>query len=218
MHDCQFDAREQMNGASAYLDGSAVYGATDDHLHQLRTYQDGKVYPIICDFLYAPTKAQDLLQRVFLCEHNRVADRLAAANVHWDDTKLFLEARRIVVAQLQHVTLNEYVPAVLGEGALVDPELAPLANGFHHGYSSFYEAGTYDAVALTALHALAWTWNAGENDTQIESHVTTSASKVDLTAAMDAATRLIHVARDHGVPGYVEFLADCLGERVEVSS
>ncbi|EFN77155.1 uncharacterized protein LOC105189890 isoform X2 [Harpegnathos saltator] len=217
VHGCQFEVREQMNGASAYLDGSAVYGATDDRLHQLRTYQDGRVDLAVCD-VCEPTSALDLLRQVLLREHNRVADRLAAANVHWDDTKLFLEARRIVVAQLQHVTLNEYVPAVLGEAALVDPALAPLANGFHHGYSSSNEAGTYDAVALTALRALAWTWSAGENDTQLESHVATSANRLHLAAAPHVAARLVHMARDHGVPGYVEFLADCLGESVQIQN
>lgn len=221
VHGCQFEARDQMNGASAYLDGSVVYGDTDDQLHRLRTYYDGQVetecYGAFCGPIES-TRGLNTLRRVLLREHNRVAERLAATNVHWDDTKLFLEARRIVVAQLQHVTLNEYAPAVLGEGAL-DPELAPLANGFYQGYSSSNQAGTYDAVALTALHALAWTWGVGlENSTQIEDYVTTSADRVDLAAAPDAAARLIHMGRDHGVPGYVELLADCLGEGVKVGA
>lgn len=212
VHGCQFETREQMNGASAYLDGSVVYGDTDDRIHRLRTYQEGQV-DLECGKFCEPTEstvALNALRRVLLREHNRVAERLAATNVHWDDTKLFLEARRIVVAQLQHVTLNEYVLAVLGEG--VAPELAPLANGFHQGYSSSNQAGTYDAVALTALHALARTSSVRfENSTPIENHVTTSAERIDFSAA---SGRLIHMGRDHGVPGYVEFLDDCLGVKV----
>lgn len=211
---CRFETREQMNGASAYLDGSGIYGATDDKLHLLRTYDNGKVDLSACEACITDRFSLGLLHRVLLREHNRIADELAEINGHWDDTKLFLEVRRIVVAQLQHITFNEYVPAILREAALMDPELRPRANGFYEGYSSSNKAGTYQAVALTALRALAWT-HANENHS-IENHVIASANRVGLTAAPDAAAWSVHVARDHGVPGYVKFLVDCLGESVKV--
>ncbi|KAL0122530.1 hypothetical protein PUN28_007320 [Cardiocondyla obscurior] len=213
VHGCQFDVREQMNGVSAYLDGSGIYGATDDRLHLLRTYEDGRVNLNACDLC---NETVGLLHRVLLREHNRVAEKLAETNVHWDDTKLFLEARRIVVAQLQHVTYNEYVPAILREAAHVDDELRPLANGFYTGYSSSNVAGTYHAVALATLRALAWTRT--DKKDGLENHVITSANGIDVASAPDAAAWSIHIARDHGVPGYVKFLADCLGESVKVDN
>lgn len=216
VYDCQFETREQMNGVSAYLDGSGIYGATDDKLHLLRTYEDGKVDLSACELCNrSDQEALGMLHRVLLSEHNRVAEKLAAANVHWDDTKLFLETRRIVVAQLQHITFNEYMPAILREAALVDPELRPLSNGFYTGYSSSNRVGTYHAVALAALRALAW-MRADKNH-DIEDHLTASANLVGLAAAPDAAAWSVHVARDHGVPGYVKFLAECLGENVKVN-
>lgn len=216
VHGCQFETREQMNGASAYLDGSGIYGATDDKLHLLRTYDDGKVNLSACDLCNrdANRDAFGLLHQVFLREHNRVAERLAEVNVHWDDAKLFLETRRIVVAQLQHVTLNEYVPAILREAAQVDHELRPLTNGFYAGYSSSNKAGTYDAVALAALRTLVWTRADKLGD--LESHIITSANGIGLASAPDMAAWSMHSARDHGVPGYIKFLADCLGESVKV--
>ncbi|KAL6261733.1 hypothetical protein P5V15_006822 [Pogonomyrmex californicus] len=216
VHGCQYETREQMNGVSAYLDGSGIYGATDDKVHLLRTYDDGKVNLSACELCnQAEQDVLGSLHRVFLSEHNRVAEKLAEANVHWDDTKIFLEARRIVVAQLQHVTLNEYAPAILGE-AQIDHDLRPLANGFYTGYSSSNKAGTYDAIALAALRALVWTRSNKSGD--LPAHFIYSANGVGLAAAPDAAAWSIHVARDHGVPGYVKFLTECLGENVKIEN
>ena len=49
IHSCHFKFREQMNGASGYLDGSDIYGNNDDRLHKLRTYHSGKVNAEQCE-------------------------------------------------------------------------------------------------------------------------------------------------------------------------
>ena len=59
-----------------------------------------------------PTSAA--LQTTLLREHNRVAAALAALNAHWSDDRLFDEARRIVVAQLQRISESEWLPLVVG--------------------------------------------------------------------------------------------------------
>ena len=57
-------------------------------------------------------------QTLWAREHNRVAKLLKECHDDWDDEKLFQEARRIVWAQLQQVTYNEYLPTVIGKNNL----------------------------------------------------------------------------------------------------
>lgn len=229
-HSCKFVNREQMNGATGYLDGSDIYGSTDEKLHRLRTYEEGRVDPEACDMCNVTSGSASLgeLYKVILHEHNRIATSLAESNSHWDDSKIFLEARRAVVAQLQHVTINEFVPSVLGEAAITDPMLRPVTRGFYRGYSSDNRAGAFDAVALAALEAL--TSLGRQNDRtdfvyKLENHLAKPARNVNLDERKSSvdpkwsdAALLVHAARDHGIPGYVEFVHYCNNSTRHVSN
>ena len=102
--------RNQMNFASSFLDASSVYGSTQDRLERLRTYDSGLVNVSACSVCNA-----NALYSAILREHNRVAFTLAQLNNHWTDETLFLESRRIVAAEMQHITYNEFLPIILGQ-------------------------------------------------------------------------------------------------------
>lgn len=75
------------------------------------------------------------LHTIFVREHNWWCDRLADRDSSWDDEELFQRARKLVGAEMQSVTYNEFLPALLGTGALgsydgfdaaVDPGISVL--------------------------------------------------------------------------------------------
>ncbi|NKB18075.1 MAG: hypothetical protein HC770_08355 [Pseudanabaena sp. CRU_2_10] len=53
-------------------------------------------------------------------EHNRLADELAKAHPTWSDEQIFQRARAIVIGELQAITYNEYMPALLGRENVPD--------------------------------------------------------------------------------------------------
>ncbi|MGB7440461.1 MAG: peroxidase family protein [Coleofasciculaceae cyanobacterium] len=54
------------------------------------------------------------IHTLFVREHNRLAERLAELNPYWTDEQLYQRARQLNIAQIQSITFNEYLPALLG--------------------------------------------------------------------------------------------------------
>ncbi|WDQ16319.1 peroxidase family protein [Rhodopirellula sp. P2] len=138
---------EQVNSITAWIDGSQVYGSDQETADSLREFVGGRL--LITDDGLLPTDENDVLmagdiraaeniiltsmQTLFLREHNRLADEISAVNASLSDEEIYQEARATVIAEIQSITLNEYLPALLGEDAIseytgydstVDPSIA----------------------------------------------------------------------------------------------
>ena len=58
------------------------------------------------------------MQTLFVREHNRLAGQIAAANPGLGDEAIYQRARAMVIAEIQVITYKEWLPALLGQGAL----------------------------------------------------------------------------------------------------
>lgn len=78
-----------------------------------------------------------LMHTLWVRNHNVHALKLKQVNPAWSDEKLFQEARRLTIAELQHITYSEYLPVILGSILSSYYSLMPLQRGYTH-----YEANT----------------------------------------------------------------------------
>jgi peroxidase len=138
---------EQVNSITANVDGSQVYGSDQETSDSLRSFVGGRL--LVTDDGLMPTDedgeilAGDIraaenvvltsMHALFVREHNRLADEISFENPDLSDEEVFQEARGSVIAEMQSITYNEYLPALLGEDALsqyggydssVDPGIA----------------------------------------------------------------------------------------------
>lgn len=132
-----------MNKVSHFIDGSAIYGTDHVILDELREFRGGRLkmfhdfgrdlLPLNHDhdacltsehgsacFAAGDGRSNQMvsliaLHTLFAREHNRLASELSVINPHWSDETLFLETRRILTAELQHIVYSQWLPEVIGK-------------------------------------------------------------------------------------------------------
>jgi hypothetical protein len=132
--------REQINEITSFLDGSQVYGSDEFRALALRTMKGGRMktsagnlLPFNVDGLPNLGDGPDLflggdirsnenvvlssLHTLFVREHNRLASRIEQLAPGASDEQIYQLARKIVGAEIQSITYNEFLPALLGRFA-----------------------------------------------------------------------------------------------------
>ena len=74
------------------------------------------------------------MHTVWFREHNRLAKQLEAINRHWDGERVFQEARRILIAQWQHIIYGEWLPILLGQQYMRKFNLFPTSSEYTNNY------------------------------------------------------------------------------------
>lgn len=158
--DSTANPRQQVNAITAFIDGSNVYGSDEQRAAALRTFSGGKLKTSQGDllpfnedglpngggtganlFLAGDVRANEqigltAMHTLWVREHNRLAEMIARQYPHFDDEHIFQKARAIVIAEMQAITYNEFLPMLLGADAMppytgYDPQVNPgIANVF----------------------------------------------------------------------------------------
>jgi len=144
--------REQVNQLTGFIDGSMVYGSSDNRATWLRTMSGGRLKvstsatgdllpfndgeqpnagspekPDLSTSLFVagdirsneqPTLA--CMHTLFVREHNRLAGIIASRQRSLSDEQIYQRARQMVIAEIQHISYDEFLPALLGDDALGD--------------------------------------------------------------------------------------------------
>ena len=119
-----------VNNVSGWIDGSMVYGSDAATAASLRgpggtlLTSAGDNLPISNGSVLAgDIRAQEnpdltALQVLFVREHNNQVARLRQTHPDWSDEQLYQHARAVVTAEIARITYNEFLPHLLGQGAL----------------------------------------------------------------------------------------------------
>ena len=156
--------REQMNLVTAFIDASNVYGSSNSRALALRLYDGSGRLKTTNNGLFLPRNPSGLenddggrsrpglflagdirvneqvvltaMHTLFVREHNRLAVEIVAEHPELTGQEIFELARKIVGAQMQVITYQEFLPLLLGPDAIgpytsYDPMVDPrVANEF----------------------------------------------------------------------------------------
>lgn len=160
--------RQQLNEITTWIDASNVYGSDAIRAAALRSndgsgrmkMSEGDFLPFNTTglpnaggasesfFLAGDVRANEqvgltALHTLFVREHNRLAEQIGIENPNFDGETIYQKARQIVGAQVQVISFQEFLPALLG----------PNAISFYQGY----DEGT-DPRMANVFTAAAYRW------------------------------------------------------------
>ncbi|NQY12717.1 MAG: peroxidase, partial [Henriciella sp.] len=143
--------REQENEITSWIDGSMIYGSSVERNAALReagtpflktsagnllpfnegslTNANGFITDPTALFLAGDIRANEqlgltVMHTLFVREHNRIAQNLLDDDPDADSEAVYEQARRLVIAKIQVITYQEWLPVLLG------PDAIPAYSGY----------------------------------------------------------------------------------------
>ncbi|XP_052091220.1 myeloperoxidase-like isoform X2 [Mytilus californianus] len=165
---------EQKNLVSSYIDASFLYGIQRNLTLELRvpnsflmktdpgnllpTRKGGNCLklskmdkcPFTGDRRNHEVPNLGLNHLLFVREHNRLSTKLHELNPCWSSEKVFQETRRIIIAQVQHITYNHFLPLVVDHDTMRRFNLLSKTNGFDHVYDDSVDASCLNSFGIAA--------------------------------------------------------------------
>ncbi|MEO0576232.1 MAG: peroxidase family protein [Pseudomonadota bacterium] len=160
--------RQQENEITAWIDGSMIYGSDDERAAALRVSEespflatsDGNLLPFnsvgatnanafgVDDdqlFLAGDVRANEqvglaVMHTLWVREHNRIAAILLDDNPTAEGEAIYQATRRLVIAKIQKITYDEYLPALIGADALAT----------YQGYNADENPGMFNEFSVAA--------------------------------------------------------------------
>ena len=103
------------------------------------------------DHRQSETPTLTVIHTMWVRRHNVIADALRRATGITDDETLFQEAKRIVVAELQHITYNEYLPKILNKEYLIRYGLLSRPFGHDNTYDHRVDPRTFNSFGAAVF-------------------------------------------------------------------
>jgi hypothetical protein len=164
MHNNNDTSREQINIITAFIDASNVYGSDSTTASMLRIPDSyllnttnrgdlGDLLPEVTTpmgtmFLAGDERANEqigltAMHTLFVREHNRIADEIYQKHpeLRDDNEAIFQIARKVVGAEMQVITYNEFLPKLLGPNAL--PKYSGYKDDVNPGIKNEFSTASY---------------------------------------------------------------------------
>lgn len=158
---------QQVNEITTFIDGSNVYGSDQERADALRTLDgtgrlktsagdllpfntaglpnapsaDAPTFFLAGDFRANEQLYLTVMHTLFVREHNYWADEIRQRNPGIDGDTTYEVARLIVGAELQAITYNEFIPAILGPDAL--PRYEGYRDNVYPGIANIFSTAAF---------------------------------------------------------------------------